>query len=172
MRRRNVMRPQEFIARVDQMFATAKDLLTRDGVLLQAIALFDCHARQRMVVNEGDTPLSQQPERVRALIREFHACAAISISEAWLAWLTRSGDPQVDSLAPADRPDREEVMVVSGTWPTMGITHTRVATVLRPAEDTVDLVELDIDGALTAAGLPADGLLSSSSWLTPLLPEY
>ena len=172
MSRRSVMRPGDFLALVDQMFETAKELMAKDGVLIHVLALLDCHGREKLVVNDSDEPFSQQTQRIQAIIRRHRACAGVSIAGARLAWLTLSGDPQVDGLRPVDRPDREEVVAVSGTWPVMGITHTRVATVLRPSEGVVDVVDLDIAGAERAAGLPADGLLSSSSWLSPLLPEY
>jgi hypothetical protein len=87
-----LLTPGQFIAHVDLMFETVGGLVIKDG-----------HAVEML-----------------ALARRHRACAAISVCESWLVWLTQGRDPVVDALPPSERPDPEEVLVVSGTWPVMG----------------------------------------------------
>lgn len=163
--------PTRFHEQLRDTFHTARSMVTQYGHAEEILILFDGRGRRQMFLNQANEPYSRQPELVADLVRALHATAAIHVCETWLGWLTAT-DPGLNATPPGDRPDREEALIVTGAWPAMGIEQTYTAQIVRPAEGTVDVVDLDLSAALERTGIPQASEITAKSWLVEALPTY
>lgn len=161
----------DFRAAFDEIEAVARRQITTDGFTQEMLIAFAANGKADVTTNFTSVPLARQPELVRSWLGLVEAVAAISVCEGHLAW--RSDDPVVMALPPAQRPDREEVLIVEASWPQMGVEEIRIASIIRPATGPPDLVDLDLSGDADepAASAGQHRRLTSSCWLSELLPR-
>jgi hypothetical protein len=168
---KRLLTPALFNAKAEEVWKTARDNVLTYGHAAEVLMLFDGRGREDIILNKSAVPFSQRLDYVRQLVRAFHATAGIHIAEAWMGFLTQGRAPEVDEMRPTDRPDREEVLIVCACWPLMKVAQARCASIIRSG-DVVDLVSLDVEGALGALGLPTGGTLTATSWLIDVLPRH
>jgi hypothetical protein len=155
----------------DEIEAIARRHITTDGFAQEMLIAFAANGKANVTTNFTNLPLARQPDLVRSWLRQVHAVAAISVWDGYLAW--HSDDPVVMALPAAERPDREEVLIVEASWPQVGVEEIRIASIIRPANGPPDLVDLDL---ISDADEPAPSVRrhrrpTSQSWLSELLPR-